>query len=507
MKKTLAIILILIISVCVIPLLAFAAEGDCGYEGGISTGEAVAKSYDYQEVIYLTGKPIVVKGTVTVKKTIKAATESWAYTYLNLKNVDEKVTLNRTVAYDVAISPKNNGQVQKQVTLKGIPTERIIVDKAVYVLKNYNFSKSTIADVKPFGQYFAGEFLGEKTYTVSGGTNTSIGTITVGMSGKIFGYNQPWSNTESQLIDYYIHSDGDKKWAGKATVGISMTSAKKLKYEENKPDEISFKGGYVNTKNNVSILQYESDLPEFDAKGQPTDYLINSKDTLKYDTNPSVNRLVVPSLPQMKGHWAENDVKLLYSLEIFRDNAENFKPNEYMTRADFAKAMVLTGKLFTDQEVALAESGGQTNGSTNSNAKKQTQVFDDVPVDYPGYAYIQKVYDNKLMNGVSLREFAPQATLTRAQAVTLLIRGLGFEGRAPSPTTATSFRDNNSIPSWARNAVYAAEKIGLVKGYMYGNFDPNKPMTKAEIAILINRFITYMGQDIIKDYRDNVILY
>ena len=507
MKKTLAISITLIIFLIAIPFLAFAAEGDCGYEGGISTGEAVAKSYDYQEVIFLTGKPIVVKGTVTVKKTIKATTEAWTYTYSNLKNADAKVTLNRTVAYDVAISPKNNGQVQKQVSLKGIPVERITVDKVNYVLKNYNFSKSTISDVRPFGQYFAGEFLGQKTYAFSGGTNTSIGNITVGMSGKIFGYNQPWSNTESQLIDYYVQSDGSKNWTGKATVGISMTSAKKLTYEDNKPDEISFKGGYVNTKNNVSVLQYESELPEFDAKGQPTDYLINSKDTLKYDTNPSVNRLVVPSLPQMKGHWAENDVQLLYSLEIFRDNTESFKPNEYMMRADFAKAMVLTGRLLTDQEVALAESGEQANGSTNSNADKQTQVFDDVPIDYPGYTYIQKAYDSKLMNGISLKEFAPQATLTRAQAVTLLIRGLGFEGRAPSPTVITPFRDNDSIPVWARNAIYVSEKIGLVKGDLYGNFDPNKPMTKAEIAALINRFITYMGQDIIKDYRDNVILF
>lgn len=486
------------------PLTAFAAEGDSGYEGGISTGEAIDKKYDYQEVIFVTGKPIVVKGYLTIKKTQKDTTETWTYTYTNLKNETEKVTVNRTISYNVILTTKSNGQIQKQITLKGTPSERITVDNISYTLRKYSFSKSNIVDVKPLAQYFAGEFLGEKTYSIAGGTGTSDGTVTVTSTGKIFGYNQYWSNTESQTVDYLIENkQNNKNWSGTAKVGISLTSTKKIYYEENKPDEISFEGGFVQKQNNLSILQYESEFPEFDSKGAPTDYLIKSKDTLKYDTYPQVTRLVVPSLRQLKGHWAENDVKLLYSLEVFRDNSENFRAKDYMSRAEFAKAMILAGKLLTDEEITQADA----NAEGTNESEEEVQVFEDVPLDHPYFTYVKEVYNRKIMDGINRRYFWPESTVTRAQAVTLFIRSLGFEGRAPSPIAVTSFKDNDKIPAWARNSVYIAEKIGLVKGDTYGNMNPNNPMTKGEVAAMLNRFINYMREDIIRDYRENIILY
>ena len=504
--------LIIFLLILVFPLNTLAAEGDCGYEGGISSGENPnGTDYDYQEVIFVTGKPVVVKGTVSIKKTQKNNLETWTYKYINLKNDVEKVTVNRTIAYNVTLTPKSIGQVQKQVSIKGTPTERITVDKISYTLKKYDFSKSTIQDVKPVAQYFAGEFMGEKTYNIAGGTGTANGTVTVTATGQLFGYNQYWSNTESQIIDYYIDNKQDKvKWARTAKVGIAMTTEKKLSYEKNKPTEISFEGGYVQKQNNLSVLQYESELPEFDSKGTPTDYLIKYKDTLKYDTFPQVTRLVVPNLRQLKGHWAENDVKLLYSLEVFKDDAENFKTNDFMSRAEFAKSIILAGKILTDDEIAQAEAKLLGNNDTTQNAtniKDEVQIFDDVPLYYPYYTYIKEVYNRKIMDGINRKSFWPQNTITRAQAVTLFIRALGFESRAPSPVAVTSFKDNDDIPSWARNSIYVAEKIGIVKGDNFGNVMPNKPMTKGEVAVMLNRFINYMREDIIKDYRERVIQY
>lgn len=512
--KNFILLIIFIIMMGLYPFTVLAAEGDCGYEGGISTGEAVDKKYQYQEVIFVTGKPIVVKGDLAIKKSLKADLETWTYTFTNLKNEDEGVTVNRTISYNVNIIRKSNGQIQKQVFLKGTPSERISVGNISYVLRKYSFSKSTIADVKPLARYFAGEFMGEKTYNITGGTGVSNGTVTVSSTGKVFGYNQYWSNTESQTIDYYIESkQGNTGWAGKAKAGIAQTTTKKLYYEENKPDEISFEGGYVQKQNNLSILQYESEFPEFDSKGNPTDYLIKTKDTLKYDTFPQVTRLVVPSLHHLRGHWAENDAKLLYSLEVFTDDPEDFRTSDYMSRAEFAKMMILAGKLLNDEEIAEAEAAiansVSKSGSAGASQSKDAEipVFNDVPLDYPYYLYVKEVYNRGIMSGINSKYFWPQSTITRAQAVTLFIRALGYEGRAPAPTAVTTFNDNDQIPSWARNSVYISQKIGLVKGDSYGNMNPNKPMTKAEVAVMLNRFINYLRQDIIKDYRENILLY
>jgi len=494
------------------PFQGWAAEGDCGYEGGISSGVAINKIYDYKEVVFVTGEPIVVEGNLTVKKTIKDTAESWTYSYASLKNDDETVVLNRTVAYDVVVNKKDGGQVQKQVSIKGTPKETIKVDKLTYTLKKYNFSKSTIIDEKPIAQYFAGEFMGDKTYSVTGGS--SVDTVKVTTKGQIYGYNQYWSNTEAQNVEYSIQgTTGGLDWSGTANMGISMTTSKKMTYEENKPDAISFEGGYVQTQNNVGLLQYTSELPEFDSKGKATDYIIKSQDSLNFDTSPQVTRLVAPTLRQIKGHWAEKDIMLAFALEIFKENASDFKPNDYMTRRDFARIMVMAGRLMTNDEVQTAQAAFDTAGSSNTKTKtsasnsKLVQVFDDVPLDYPFYAYIMKAYDKKIMGGLNPTMFGPQSTITRAQAVTLIIRALGFEDRAPGPTAVTSFKDNDAIPAWARSSAYIAEKLGFVRGDSYGNFNPNKNMTKAEIATLLNKFIDYMRQDIIKDYRDNAVMY
>ncbi|MGE5473257.1 MAG: S-layer homology domain-containing protein [Ignavibacteriales bacterium] len=504
--KFLALIILFITIYNPFPVLA--VEGDCGYEGGISSGVAVNKKFDYKEIIFVTGEPIVVQGDLTVKKSIKANAETWTYTYTNLKNTDEETTVTRTINYNVAVNDKGDGQIQKKVSL-GKFSESIKVGKVTYTLSKYNFSKSTIVDEKPVAQYFAGEFIGDKTYKVTG-SGASAGNVTVKAEGNVYGYNQYWSNAEVQDINYYIQgSTGGLNWNRTADVGTSMTTSKKLNYQKNKPDAISFEGGYVQTENNNCLLQYSTEYPELDSKGKPTDYINKVQDSVKFETSPQVTRLVAYPLNQIKGHWAEADIKLAYATELFKEKAADFKPNDYMTRRDFARAMVMAGRLMTDKEVSEAEAVFDT---TNSSTVKKTtkkskvvQAFDDVPVDYPYFPYIMKVYDKKIMSGVSETSFEPQSTITRAQAVTLIIRALGLEDRAPGPVAVTSFKDNDSIPAWARNGAYVAEKIGLIRGDTYGNFNPDKNMTKAEIAVMLNRFISYMMQDIIKDYRDNTV--
>ena len=49
----------------------------------------------------------------------------------------------------------------------------------------------------------------------------------------------------------------------------------------------------------------------------------------------------------------------------------------------------------------------------------------------------------------------------------------------------TLFKDDEDIPSWAREAVYEAKEKGRMVGDADGNFRPNAPLTRAEAAVLI----------------------
>lgn len=80
--------------------------------------------------------------------------------------------------------------------------------------------------------------------------------------------------------------------------------------------------------------------------------------------------------------------------------------------------------------------------------------------------------------------FRPDAPLTRAQFVALLAKAFGW----PEPTEAAlPFRD--AIPTWALPGISAAVARGIVSGYPDGRFLPDKPVTRTELALIIERVL------------------
>ena len=79
--------------------------------------------------------------------------------------------------------------------------------------------------------------------------------------------------------------------------------------------------------------------------------------------------------------------------------------------------------------------------------------------------------------------FGPQQPLTRAQVVTMLARAFNW----PPAKAAPGFRD--PVPDWAAGPVAAAVAMGVVKGYEDGTFGADRPVTRAELAVLLARVL------------------
>lgn len=82
--------------------------------------------------------------------------------------------------------------------------------------------------------------------------------------------------------------------------------------------------------------------------------------------------------------------------------------------------------------------------------------------------------------------FRPEASVTRAQFVTLLMRAFPIETAAAAEQAA--FADADAIPAWALEAVMAAASAGYIEGYEDGAFRPGDHISRSEIAALIVRF-------------------
>lgn len=512
MKKMLRFLIYLVLlSGIIIPVRVDAARGDGGYEGGISSGQTPSSTiYEYQEVCFVSGEPIVFKGTLTIKKAAKQGKISTTYTY-NLKNNDKAATLTRVLVTDTSLTKKENGQTIEETSITGRPSESIKIGNTLYTLSRYDLTRSAIIDEKPAISYYAGNMWGRKVYQV--GNITGAGTVTVDVTGEYYGYDQYWSNAEAIKLKYLITSEQKKgqkvdKWGGQAEVAISSTTTREMTYVDNQPDQISFEGGYVESLYNNSVLEYRSSLPEFDKNGVSTDNIIEDSGSLQLDSLPVFKRLLVPDLNSIRGYWYENDIKALYSLEIFKEDERAFNPQQYMTRAEFTDALVRAAKEVPKDESLVKQTSFVTVAQTRS--AKQSEVvspFKDVSVTDQYFNSINSAYQRGMISGKSDGMFYPDEYITLADAITVFIRALGLENLSPGPDAVTNFRDNDLIPQYARSYVYVAEKIGLVMGDEMGNLNPTENLTKARAAVLINRLIDYMRTGIREDYREHIVNY
>ncbi len=485
---------------------AFAREGDNGYEGGIASGDDPDKvEMNYQEVCFVSGEPVIFKGSLTVKKSLKQDNINTVYTY-SLENADIDATLRRTVALTTKRTKKDNGQTVEETSLPANSrlNENIIIGDRAYRLRSYDFSRSSVIDEKPSINYYAGTLGGVKTYQVTGGGGT--GTVTVRQTGEFYGYDQYWGTSEVQVVDYTIEAElrnGDQvdKWGGTANIKLSSGITQRFEYIESIPDQISFSGRYVQRQNNESVMEYTSRLPEFDSKGISTDTMLERKGSLKLESFPTSKDLPVAGLSYLRGHWAEKDIKLLYGLEVFRLDGSIFKPEQYMSRSEFASAITAAAKE-VPADPALSTRAVRTSRTQN---QELISPFGDVSVENAYFHGIESAYKRGLMEGGVGGKFYPNSYITIADALLIFIRAVGLESLAPNPAPVTTFRDNDKIPSHARAAVYVAERIGIIQPDSKGNINVSGTLTKAQAAQLISKFIEYMQDGIRRDYRERII--
>ena len=511
------IVILLILSMSLLPAFAFAREGDCGYEGGISSGEAPGKtSFEYQEVCFITGQPIIFKGTLTVKKSLKQDTATnqqvltTVYTY-SLRNIDKAATLSRTLTYNTVLTKKDNGQTIEETTMLIKPVEIIKASGNTYTLSSYEFTRTNIIDSKPAVNYYAGNTWGKKIFLAGTGAANAgnAATVTIETTGSFYGYDQYWSTTEVILNKYVIQGEtknenGTEKWGGTAEVNVSSTTTKQLKYIKNEPRQISFEGGYVQIQSNRSVLEYRSMLPEFDQKNIPTDNIIPDRGTLKLETFPVQKRLPVMGLNQIKGHWAENEIRTLFSLEVLKDNPILYEPEQYLTRSEFIISMLEAAREAPLDPIFTSKTTAKPAAVKNTKVQNLSP-FSDVSKENLNFNKIDTAFKRGFISGRAESIFGPEDSINLSEAVTICIRALGLAGMAPNPAAVTLFKDNDQIPDYARNSIFVAEKIGLIQGDERGCIYPLDRLTKGSAAVLISRFVDYMREGIGKDYNEGII--
>ncbi len=165
------------------------------------------------------------------------------------------------------------------------------------------------------------------------------------------------------------------------------------------------------------------------------------------------------ALNDIAGHWAEANIRNLVELGAVSGYPDgSFKPDNTITRAEFATIMVKAFKLDSSTDRLFKD--------TSSHWAK----------DYVSTAAVFGI-----VSGYDADTFRPDDLITREQMAVMIAKAAKLEVVDEEST----FADRDGTSEWAKSAIVTAAKNGIMKGYADNTIQPLGNATRAEAVTVI----------------------
>jgi hypothetical protein len=112
--------------------------------------------------------------------------------------------------------------------------------------------------------------------------------------------------------------------------------------------------------------------------------------------------------------------------------------------------------------------------------------FSDAPSSHWAWSWIERLYHAGITSGCGGGNYCPNSSVTRAEMAIFLERGIHGSSYTPPAATGTVFGDV-PISHWAADWIEQLSADGITGGCGGGNYCPNNPVTRAEMAIFLLR--------------------
>ncbi|NEW09732.1 hypothetical protein GK047_27805 [Paenibacillus sp. SYP-B3998] len=176
----------------------------------------------------------------------------------------------------------------------------------------------------------------------------------------------------------------------------------------------------------------------------------------------------------VESHWSKDAVNDMASRMIVNGTDETrYSPDKAITRAEFAAILV--------RSLGLSANG-------------KTAAFGDVASGTWYTGAVAKALEYGIVNGYEDGTFRPSKTITRTEAMVMIERAMKLTGleigvsASEAESLLAPFEDASKVDAWARQAVGAMVKTGLVKGSETG-LNPASDITRAETAAIVQRML------------------
>jgi S-layer homology domain len=189
---------------------------------------------------------------------------------------------------------------------------------------------------------------------------------------------------------------------------------------------------------------------------------------------PSVSLETFSDVPE--SYWARSPIQFMATLGVMSTESDGkFRPDEPVTRAELSSMLV---KL----------KGYEANDVTSD-------PYPDVAKDYWAAKYIKAVSFMNFMNTYPDGNFKPEKNITRVEGAVILSRFT--DAVEPAVLTKDPFVD---VPQkhWAAKSIAASQNYGLLDFLIGKKFEPDKELTRAEVAELLSK--TSYGKERIREF-------
>nr|WP_240343965.1 DUF2341 domain-containing protein [Paenibacillus sp. SYP-B3998] len=182
--------------------------------------------------------------------------------------------------------------------------------------------------------------------------------------------------------------------------------------------------------------------------------------------------------PDVANHWSADVVGDLAARRMFSSmvaepivsgsGPQSFYPEKPVTRAEFAALLARSLEL----------------------PKGAPSAFTDLPTTAWYTQEVAAALQAGIVQGVSEREFVPDALITREQMAAMLMRAWNFTHKdATKASSEAAFADWNDVSEWAKEYVVSAAALRLLNGREEGSFVPKGNATRAEAAQVIHNYL------------------
>jgi len=223
-----------------------------------------------------------------------------------------------------------------------------------------------------------------------------------------------------------------------------------------------------------------------------------SGDTVKEEKDPVVPKPETPDVPKTPevpekpeetkdeeivrfsdvadNFWAFDSIQALAAAEIISGRGDgSFDPDSEVSRAEFATMLVRAFNLISKPD--------------------EKPEFTDCRISDWFYPYIDAAISNDIVKGISATEFAPGASIRRQDACVMGHNVMVCKNYLKF-FAGKEFNDRDAVASYAKDAVDMLSGSGVISGFVDGSFGPQKPLSRAQAAVIIHKLMVLLGEEV-----------